>query len=75
MITLKQYILSKGISTQEFANMTGLSYSYIARIKNKKNPPVEHLKTIEKIAEATKKRFGTPLRGEEWLDRPYLFIK
>ena len=63
LITLAEFIKELGITTQEFCNRTGMSYSYIARIKNDINPKVE-LETVIKIYEAT------GLTCWRWLELP-----
>ena len=63
LITLAQFIKEQKMSTQKFCNETGLSYSYIARIKNTVNPKVE-VDTISKIYNST------GLECHRWLDLP-----
>lgn len=66
LITLNDYIIEKGMTAQDFSNMTGISYSRLASIKNVTNPIVD-LATIIKVYETTKKQYGKGLRCQEWL--------
>jgi transcriptional regulator with XRE-family HTH domain len=74
MITLQQYIEKKGITTQKFSNITGVSYSYLAKIKRVENPHTT-IDVIVKIFNGTKAEFGEGLTAREWLDLPNAFTK
>lgn len=74
MITLNDYIVAKGITAQEFSNITGISYSRLASIKNVISPKVD-LETVSKVYEGTKKRFNEGLACWEWLDTPKFWEK
>lgn len=62
---LKEYCDKNGISLSELAEMSGVSVPGIYDINKGGNVTIE---TINKIYEATKKRFGAGLRAEEYTD-------
>ena len=74
MITLNDYIKEKGITAQEFSNITGISYSRLSVIKNVVNPKVD-LETVSKVYTGTRERFGEGLSCFEWLDTPKFWEK
>lgn len=75
--TISDFCADKGISFQEFSNITGLSYSWVNRIKDGADISVVGLDTIIKVWKTTRDKYGAgnALVCQEWLDIPPFWEK
>jgi transcriptional regulator with XRE-family HTH domain len=67
LITLQEYIDSKGITMKQFADITGVSYDLLNHKRNIRGYRY-NLDSIEKIYNGTKNMFGEGLTPWEYQD-------
>ena len=76
LITIAEYCSDKGLSIQDFSDMTGISYSRVFSIRHTVNPVVS-IEAIIKVWQATRDKYGAgnALSCTEWLDLPPFWDK
>lgn len=70
-LTLRKYCEEKGITTEKFSKMTGVSRSYLDIIKDKRDANIT-VDVCRKIYHATEKEFGEPLDVWQYCERDIL---
>lgn len=68
--TLLNYLTARGKGLSDLSRESGLSINHLSSRVNKRNANLTK-ETMNKIARATEKMFGAPIKLEDYLDDVY----